>query len=251
MSVTSDRNLVALGRPQIGSQVMAYDGFATGSTTMYVPMLFRNAFGGTYNAALYVQNIDAANTANITLDYYDSSGSLTCSHADSIPALSSHGYWMPTECVPDGWVGGVVITADHNVVAVGRPHIGAEITSYDGFPSGSTSMYVPMLFRNAFGGTYNAALYVQNTDPSNTANITIQYYDTSGNPTCSHMDTIPALASHGYWLPTECMPDGWVGGAVITADHNIVAVGRPHIGGQVTAYDGFSGGATSADVPMM
>ena len=234
VSLTSDRNVVAVGRPQIGSQVMAYDGFATGNTTFYVPMLFRNAFGGTYNAALYVQNVDPVNTANITLSYYDTSGNLTCSHADSIPAFSSHGYWMPSECVPDGWVGGVVITADHNVVAVGRPQIGAEITSYDGFPSGSTSMYVPMLFRNAFGGTYNAALYVQNTDPSNTANITIQYYDTSGNPTCSHMDTIPALASHGYWLPTECMPDSWVGGAVVTADHNIVAVGRPHIGGQVT-----------------
>ena len=251
ISVTSDRNVIAVGRPEIGSQVMAYDGFTAGSATMYVPMLFRKAFGGTYNAALYIQNVDPVNAASVTLSYYDTSGNLTCSHPDGIPALSSHGYWMPTECMPDGWVGSVVITADHNVVAVGRPHIGAEITTYNGFASGSTSMYVPMLFRRAFGGTYNAALYVQNTDPSNTANITIQYYDTSGNPICSHGDSITPLASHGYWMPTECMSDGWVGGAVITADHNIVAVGRPHIGSQVTAYDGFTGGTTTAYLPMI
>ena len=220
ISVTADANVIAAGRPQIGPQVMAYDGFTAGGTTMYVPMLFRRAFGGTYNAALYVQNVDAANTASITLTYYDTSGSLTCSHGDTIPPLSSHGYWMPAECMSDGWVGGVVITSNHNIVAVGRPHVGSEITTYNGFSSGGLSMYVPMLFRRAFGGTYNAALYVQNTDPSHTASLFIQYYDVNGQPTCGHADSIPRLASHGYWMPTECMPDGWVGSAVITSDYN-------------------------------
>ena len=190
---------------------------SSGSASMYVPMLFRNAWGS-YDSALYVQDVDADNAADISIQYYDTDGNLTCSRDDSLLPLSSHGYWIPSECVPDGWVGGAVITANHDIVAVGRPHLGSRITTYDGFASGSMTAYTPMLFKNAWG-SYDSALYVQNVDPDYSAGITIKYYDTDGNLTCSHDDNIPPLSSHGYWIPSECVPDGWVGGAVITADH--------------------------------
>ena len=251
-SITSDRNVVAVGRPEIGSQVMAYDGFAAGATTMYVPMLFRDAFGEDYNAAMVVQNVDAANPASITITYRDTNGSLTCSHADSIPAQASHSYWMADECVPAGWVGGAVVTANHNIAAVGRVHTGlTEITSYNGLVSGGTLMYEPMMFRKAFDGTYNAAMYIQNTDAALAADITISYYDVNGVLTCTHPDSIPALSSHAYWSPLECMPDGWFGAAVISSNRDIVAVARPNIGTQETAYRAFIGGTTTAYVPMM
>ncbi len=249
VSVTSDQDLVAVARPQIGTQVMAYNGFPTGNTTMYVPMLFSGAWGS-YDSALYIQNTDPLNTADISIAYRDWAGNLTCTHDDSIPPLSSHGYWIPTECVPSGWVGEAIITANHNIVAVGRPHIGSEITSYNGFASGSPSMYVPMLFNHAWSN-YDAALYVQNTDAANSASITVDYYDWGGHLTCSRTDSLAPLAAHGYWMPTECVPTGWVGSAVITANRDIVALARPHIGSQVTAYDGFAGGDPSAYVPML
>ena len=94
--------MVAVGRPQIGDQVMTYDGYTGGSTTMYVPMLFKNIWG--YDSAFYVQNLDAVNPAAITLKFYDTNGNLNCTMTDSIPQLSSHGYWLPDlTCLPATW----------------------------------------------------------------------------------------------------------------------------------------------------
>ncbi len=247
--IASDRLVTTIGRPQIGSQVMTYNSFPLGATSMYVPMLFKNQWG--YNAALYIQNVDLSNSANITINYYDTTGVLSCTKTDTIPKLSSHGYWLPSEtCLPASWVGGAVVTSDYNIVAVGRPHIGSEITTYNGFASGATSMYVPMLFKNIWG--YDSAFYVQDVDPDHSAAITVKFYDTNGNLTYTMVDTIPPYSSHGYWLPSiSSLGTSWVGGVVVTSDYNIVAVGRPHLGAAVTTYDGFAGGSTNIYIPSL
>ena len=253
IKIESNRNIVTVVRPHVGSQVMAYDGSPSGSLNAYVPMLFKEAFGGTYNSALYVQNVDPASTANVTIRFFDNNGAETCSQNDTIPAQASHGYWVPSiACLPAGWVGGVKVESNRNIVAVGRPHIGNEVLTYNGFASGSLNAYVPMLFKDAFGGSYNSALYIQNVDPANTANVTIHFYDSNGSEICSQSDTIASLASKGYWVPSvACLPAGWVGGVKVESNRNIVAVGRPHVGSQVTAYNGFASGGANAYVPML
>jgi len=185
---------------------------------------------------------------------------LNCTKTDTIAALASKGYWVPAATcdsgtLPNGWVGGVVVTSDQPIVAVGRPHIGTQVTTYTGFPAGSLSSYVPMLFKGAFG-SYDSAYYVQNVHESNTANITIKYYDSNGVLNCTKTDTIAPLASKGYWVPAATcdsgsLPAGWVGGVVVTSDQPIVAVGRPHIGTQVTTYNGFSAGSLNSYLPML
>lgn len=255
VTVESNVGINAVGRPHTGTEIMAYNGFTSGSTTMYVPMLFKNMWTG-YDSALYVQNLDPTNTANLTFSYYDVSGNLMCSKNDTLNALSSKGYWLPAEtCLPASWYGAVVVTSNRNIVAVGRPHIEGQVTTYNGFASGSTTMYVPMLFKDAFGGDYDSALYVQNIT-QNTANITIEFRDNSGELDCVKNDTIARLSSKGYWLPsvtcdTGALPVGWVGGVVVTSNQNIVAVGRPHIGTQITTYSGFGSGGLSMSVPML
>ncbi len=261
VNVSSDKNVVAVGRPHVGAEVASYDGFSSGNLNSYVPMLFKDAFGGSYDSALYIQNTHETNSANITIKYYDNTGSLNCTKADTIAPLASKGYWLPsTNCdsgsLPAGWVGGVVVTSDQPVVAVGRPHIGGEVMTYNGFTGGSTTSYIPMLFKGAFGGSYNSAFYIQNTHDTNSANVTIKYYDNTGSLNCTKSDTITSLSSKGYWLPSAIcdsgsLPAGWVGGVVVTSDQPIVAVGRPHIGAQVTTYTGFTGGNLSSYVPML
>ncbi len=248
--------ITAVARPHVGAQVMTYNGFGNGWQTMYLPMLFKNAWGS-YDSAFYIQNVRNLGSAHVTVKYYDTSGNLTCTKpADTIPPLATHGIWVPGEtCLPAGWVGGAVITsADEPIVAVARLHVGAEVTTYDGFGAGNTEAYAPMLFKNAFGGSYDSAFYIQNIDPSNAAHVTVKYYDSSGNLSCTKpVDTIPALSSHGIWVPSEtCLPVGWVGGAVITSsDYPIVVVARPHVGAQVTTYDGIPYGSTGANLPML
>jgi hypothetical protein len=242
--VTSNRNIVTVGRPHVGIEVMTYNGFASGNATSYLPMLFKNAFGGgEYKSAFYVQNIHDSNTANITIKYYNDTGTLNCMVTDTVAPLSSKGYWLTSiGCLPDGWVGGVEVTSDEPIVMVGRPHVGTQITTYNSFSAGSIDSFVPMLFKNAFsGGLYKAAFYIQNVNPYDTANVTIKYYNSAGDLACTLTGTVSPLASRGYWLPTEvCLVNGWVGGAVVTADQPIVTVGRPHIGAQITTYSGFS-----------
>ena len=247
--------MVAVGRPHIGSEIASYDGFSSGALTAYVPMLFKNAFGGSYDSAFYIQNVDSA-LATLSIKYYDSTGNLTCTAPDTIAPLASKGYWLPglaASCLPDGWVGGAVVTSDKNIVANGRPHIGAEVMTYDSFSAGSLASYVPMLFKDAFGGSYDAAFYIQNVGGS-TATISMKYYDSAGNLTCTNTDTVAPLASKGYWLPglpVSCLPAGWVGGVQVTSNQPIVTVGRPHIGSQITTYNGFSAGSGSSYVPML
>ncbi len=253
--VTSNYPIVTIGRPHIGKQVMTYNGFASGSLTAYLPMLFKNGFGGSYDAAFYIQNVDEALPAGITIRYYDTSGALSCTKTlASLAPLSSQGLWLPDEsCLPADWVGSAVISSDYPIVAIARPHIGPEIMVYDGVSVGSLNAYVPMLFKNAFGGSYDAAFYIQNVDAAQTAHVTINYYDSAGNLTCSQSgETIPPLASNAYWAPgLVCLPEGWVGGAVVTADQPVVTIGRPHIGNQVTVYAGASSGARSVYLPML
>jgi len=257
--VTSNKNVVAVGRPHVGAEVMTYNGFSNGTLTSYVPMLFKKAFGGTYDAAFYVQNVGAV-AANVTIKFYDNAGVESCSVTDTIDPLASKGWWMPqvvcaTGALPNGWVGGAVVTSDQPIVTIGRPHVGAQVTSYSGLPQGSPSAYVPMLFKKAFGGTYDAAFYVQNVDGV-AADVTIKFYDSAGVESCSVTDTIDPLASKGWWLPqvvcdTGSLPNGWVGGVVVTSAQNIVAVGRPHIGTQVTTYPGIPSGSPDVFLPML
>jgi uncharacterized repeat protein (TIGR02543 family) len=210
VKVESDQEIVAVGRPHVGNQVLSYNGFAGGSLDTYVPMMFKDAFGGgSYDSALYVQNVDGSNTADITIRFYDSSGVETYMMTDTIAAQASKGYWLPS-ITPLGtsWVGGVRVESNQNIVAVGRPHVGSQVMTYNGFQAGSNNVYVPMLFKDAFAnGTYDSALYIQNVDASNAADVTIRFYDVDGNLSCVVADSISALASKGWWLPgVTCNP---------------------------------------------
>ncbi len=254
-TITSSQSLVVVARPEAGSQYMTYNGFPQGSTSVFVPMLFKNAFGGSYKSALYIQNFHAVDSSNIIIKFYDASGNLTCTFNDTIAGQASKGYWLPSlDCLGTSWVGGAVITSEGSepLAAIGRPHIGSEIMTYSGFSTGSLHAYVPMLFKDAFGGTYDAALYIQNVDSSGTASITMKYYDTSGVLTCTQTDTLAPLASKGYWLPSiTCLGQSWAGAVEVTASRDIVAVARPHIGAQITTYNGFSQGSSASYLPAM
>lgn len=200
--IESNYPLAALGRVHVGSEVTSYSGLVQSSTSTYVPMIFKKAFGGDYDSALYVQNVNPTTPANVTMDFYSSSGVLSCTVTTTLAPMAATGYWLPTAgCMPDGWAGSAVITSNTNVVAVGRPHIGNEVTAYPGLSSGGLTAYLPLLHKNGGpGNNYSSALYVQNLT-SETANISINFYDAAGNLSCSISETLAATAVKGYWMP--------------------------------------------------
>ena len=187
VSIASDQNVVAVARPHLGSEVASYIGSAAGATTQYVPMLFKGAFGGTYNAALYLQNVSAS-AATLSLEFTDSSGAVVYTKADTLDPHASKGYWLPAEVdLPNGFAGGVKVSSSQPILAVGRPHIGAQVMTYNGMSSGATTAWLPMFFKNGFG-SYNTALYIQNLT-SSSADLTIDYINLDGTVACTDEDT--------------------------------------------------------------
>jgi hypothetical protein len=164
---------------------------------------------------------------------------------------------------PSGWAGSAVITVSTagtpNIVAIGRPHLGAEVAAYSGFTAGATTNYLPMLFRGQWG--YDSAFYIQNVSGFAVNSILVEFYDTAGAYVCAMEDTVPlpVKATRGYWTPSiDCTQDGtlpsggWAGSVKIIADQDVIAVGRPHLSdGQVVTYNAFSSGGTNVFVPML
>ncbi len=254
IAIQSNQPVIAVARPHLGSQIASYSGSSAGNTTQYVPMLFKGAFGGSYNAALYVQN--TSNTsANLTMEFTNSNGTVVYTKTDTLGPNASKGYWLPSESgLPNGFSGGVKVISNRDIIALGRPHIGSEVMTYNGVGAGATTAWLPMFFKNGFGN-YNTALYIQNISNA-TASLTIQYLNLNGTVACTVNDTLAPRASKGYWsLSVTCnigsLPMGFVGGAKVTANQNILTVGRVHLGNQITTYNGFAGGATTVYVPML
>ena len=250
---------------------MTYNGFTGGAPTTYLPMLFRGKYG--YQSAFYVQNLDPSLNANITIDFYDADGNYTCSYADSDPIGPSvtRGYWMAgindtSQCLGGtgfpvgGWAGSAVINTgagSSEIVAIGRPHLGAEVAAYNGFTAGGMTNYLPMLFRGQWG--YDSAFYIQNISGGSTT-ISVDFFDVDGNYTCTYTDPnmLVPNATRGYWTPAlNCNAggnfpaSGWAGSAEINTSQNVIAVGRPHLSsGQVVVYNAFTGGANEVYVPF-
>ncbi|GEM_PF-1643239 len=254
IAVQSEQPVVIVGRPHIGSEVASYIGVNSGSTTQYVPMLFKGAFGGGYNAALYIQNI-SSESVTITMQFVDSSGITVYTKADTLGPNASKGYWLPAETgLPSGFAGGVKLSANRPILAVGRPHINGQIMTYNGTGTGSPIAWLPMFFKNGFGN-YNTALYIQNITDT-IADLTIEYLNLDGTVACEKADTLAANAIKGYWsLTVTCdtgsLPMGFVGGVKITSTQDILAVGRAHLGTQITTYNGLAGGSSSVYLPML
>lgn len=255
VSITSDQPVVTVARPHVGAEVMTYSGFEGGSTNVYLPMLFKGAFGGSYNAALYIQNISAL-PADLTLTFIDSAGATVYTKTDSLAANASTGYWLPAEAgLPAGFAGAAWVTSTQPIIVVERVHIGTQVMTYQGVSAGAATTWLPMFFKNGFG-TYNTALYVQNVTGSS-ATLAIQYLDASGAVVCTDNDTLGAHASKGYWsLSVTCdsgsLPTGFVGGVKVNSNQAVVAVARLHLdNGQITTYNGLANGAASVYVPML
>jgi hypothetical protein len=271
--IISDQRVVAIGRPHIGSEIMAYNGFNSGATIVYLPMLFNGKWN--YASTFTVQN---AGTGNATYDliFKDAAdGSTSCEISEeSLPVHGVKTYDVTNlgACdsgnLPVDWFGGATISSDEPLAVVAKPDInGTDAVTYNGFTGGDYTTYLPMLFRGKYG--YQSAFYVQNLDSSDDAILSIEFYDADGNFTCTYEDLSPIGPSvtRGYWMgaitsadceigdPGFVDPTGWAGSAVVNitggGSNEIVAIGRPHLGAEVAAYNGFIAGDTTNYLPML
>jgi hypothetical protein len=101
--------------------------------------------------------------------------------------------------------------------------------------------------------TYNAGFQVQNLSDTDTANITIVYYNKDGTINAEVPDTVPAGSSNTYF-PIDASA-GFDGSVVISSDQPVAAIANvlatSGTGMSGASYGGFTAGAESVSMPLI
>jgi len=225
-------------------------------TTLYAPTIVNNAYGG-YTTGIGLLN-EGSSATDVTITYRDGSGALI--KTQTVPALAGHAYHAlysgdTTLALPSGFAGTATITSSAGQplgAVVNEVGPGAQFSSYDAVPAGSTTLYAPVALRNAFGG-YNTGMGIVNTTGTQ-GTVTINYYDSSGTPTTTTAP-IAAHGSLGVYQGTDIPVDGSYT-AKITSDVAIAAIVNEVAASstsakQSTSYNTFSAGSATLHFPLV
>ncbi len=199
-----------------------------------------------YTSGFQVQNLSSSDSTSITITFYNKSdGSQANQVSDTINASSSKTYF-PIDAVSDGFDGSVVVQADQPVAAIanilGTGGFGGG--SYSGFTAGSTTVNIPLVFKNFAG--INSFFNVQNAGSAD-ASVNVSYPGTS----CTASATVkPGAAATFDQAQDSCLQDNFVGAATITSDQPIVASSLQVDSDSILASNGFTDATTSTN-PVM
>jgi len=137
------------------------------------------AFPFTYTSGFQVQNIDPANDASVTINFYAADGSSPSGStlSDTIVKGGSKTYF-PLTGLPSGFQGSVVVSSSTKVASVvnilGTGAGGNAAASYVGAMAGGSPVTIPLLMSGNSG--YNTWFSVQNTGGAAT-DVNVSYSD--------------------------------------------------------------------------
>lgn len=214
-------------------------------TLLLVLVAVNAAFAGkfSYLSGIQVQNLSGTDAA-VQLTYYNQDGTTDGSPvADTIAANSSVTYF-PVDATA-GFDGSVVISADQPVAAISNilGDLGAAAASYVGTGVGSTSVNLPLLFKNNSG--YDTWFNVQNAG-SAAASVSIAYSDgTTAGPV-----TIQPGAAHTFDQSTETHTSAVFSG-VVTSDQPVAVAVIQESADVMFAYTGFASGTPNPVIPLV
>jgi len=225
----------------------------------------------TWSSAYQVQNL-SANPATLTITYYEQGTTTEYAGSATIPANSSITVFPFNSGDgigqgPTTFNGSVVLSSDQEIAAIlntqssSSPFYGA---STNGFSQGATSIFLPLIACNNAG--FDTWFNIQNVGSSD-ASVTVNYVPgSSGNSGTSDSATIAPNRAKTFdqnantTLGTQkCAATGglgtkFVGGATVSSDQPIVAsvmfLGTGNIKA-VQGYNGFTGGSTSLNMPLI
>jgi hypothetical protein len=190
-------------------------------TTLYVPVLYHNAFN--YNSTMYLQNPNATATS-VTLHLKGRSG-----HGDYTPsAISMNAQSMQalpvSSYTPSGWVGSLHLTANQPVaVRILEVKGTGESRSFNAAAVGRARIYAPAAYKNQWG--FISGLVIQNLHGTNSTNTTLTYcLHTVTNPlSCpTQVVSTAALRATGVNLnDATAITNGWYGSVKFESSSSI------------------------------
>jgi hypothetical protein len=180
---------------------------------------------GTGNSSYSVMNTSSSTPATVVAEYYNTNGSPATSpqNLPSIPPLGRAAVALSSvPGLPSNWVGSIVLSADQDIVAAattvysGRnpvpdqfaPPSGNEAGAYEAFNTGSTTLFVPAIYRiptaNGQPARQASRYTIQNTTGS-TANYTITYRSFAGVTIGTQTGTLQPYGWQTFrsWIDSE------------------------------------------------
>lgn len=208
----------------------------TSQATVYAPAIFNNAFGGFVSGANIIN--PNANAVNVTITYYDNTGTAYTTPAFTLPAHGATGVYqgdtnsshpgVRAGGLPSGFYGGAIVSASGGgIVMVVNEAAGltsggsARSGTYGAVLNGANVVGLPAVANNGNGFTSGVTVFNTSSQP---VSGQIQYYDLTGAPVGSpEAFTVngqnSTLSPHAVFIAYQgatSLPNGYYGTAVVT-----------------------------------
>jgi len=184
--VESDKPVAAIINTQVPSgsgatpsspnRVGTASGVLEPQNTMYATQAMKGYYG--WNSYIAVQNA-TADTASVTVYYYDAGGAQVATNTQSLHPYSTYVFRQEAEGgLPASFSGSAKIVGNKALAVIcnfyntGTSDATAQFHSYNGFGAGASKLYAPRIVKDYYG--YQSGLKVQNVGAGPTT-VTVQY----------------------------------------------------------------------------
>lgn len=237
------------------SRDVAWDAVKFSAELTYLPKVHSSTTPGSWKSYLEIRNLSAAESARVSVNWYQPNGLRYRYDNYNIPARGRR-----TVDVPNGFDGAAVVVSDQDVAVVLRYERDNIVAAYTGVSEANVGtgwgqpgvdVYVPLVMWLPWD-TWRTYLYVQNTG-NGQATFSITYYDKAGNRRndCSLTNQTLAVNASTYYQQNGC-GTGFFGSARIVSDQPLAVVVLEQentYGGSM--YNAFSYGDTTIHLPSL
>ena len=198
ISGTGDLVVVVQETDDNGRGAKAFEGLPGGADRIYMATMMCEAYSGPENSYYAIQNVGGA-TTNVTIDFYDTSGTLVTTTPLIPIAAGAKASINPCSYVSSGTAGSAVISSTlAPIIAMGK--VGSPTglaTAFVGQSAGHSKVAAPYIRWAANpAAEWRSYVAVMNVGSSNATDIVARYYDANGDLAGSE-----TLASPGDPLP--------------------------------------------------
>ncbi|MBN1954769.1 MAG: hypothetical protein JW900_06925 [Anaerolineae bacterium] len=231
----------------------SYNGFGSGSTIAYVPLLMKENNG--YSTWFNVQNVGGG-PANVTVRYSDG----TEAYCNDLQPWTACTFDQAAESHAAGWVGSATIQTINQPIVVAVMEVGpSTLFGYSGFTSGSPYPVFPLI--NANNNGYVTGIQIMNRGTVAT-DVTVEYTPSETGYQCTETQTIVPNSSATFALNAfaggSCGTQTFVGSGVVTVNsayQDLAAIVNQLNNGanKGSAYAGFAAdsGTSSIVLPLI
>lgn len=193
------------------------------SPTVYIPLVFQAYFD--WNTGIAVTNAGAV-PANVTINYYSTTGSLIATKSLSVPVngmdfdyLTGSGGQLAQAVLTSNCP--IVVSVDAVKYTGGGPDVGQALTSMGiNDPVSAPVLRVPLYQKQGVSGNDNSGVQLFNTSGTTPASVTVDFYDASGTAQPPSPLALAGIAPHGavtvYAPSTGPLPSNFQGQVRVT-----------------------------------